>query len=195
MKQAFFICALLIGFTSGVLAQHVPLFSQYFFNPQGINPANAGFNDVLDASIIHRRQWVSFEGAPLTTQLNLHTALYDKRMSLGTNIENDRIGVTNRTMVNFIYAYRLFFKPEKYLSFGISTGLGQLRNDWDKIKTTVSGDPVYNTGNFFQRRCRDGLYFSKIALRVFLAYPVSNQAFFRKQCTTIPVPREIHPGY
>jgi type IX secretion system PorP/SprF family membrane protein len=147
MKQAFFICALLIGFTSGVLAQHVPLFSQYFFNPQGINPANAGFNDVLDASIIHRRQWVSFEGAPLTTQLNLHTALYDKRMSLGTNIENDRIGVTNRTMVNFIYAYRLFFKPEKYLSFGISTGLGQLRNDWDKIKTTVSGDPVYNTGN------------------------------------------------
>src|SRR5688572_27900119 len=107
MKRAFFA---FVSFCSlSLLAQHTPFYSQYLFNPQAINPANAGFSEVLDVSLVHRRQWIGLQGAPIGTEFNIHTALKDKKMNLGARIQNDQFGVTSNNSLSFLYAYRVFF--------------------------------------------------------------------------------------
>lgn len=141
-----FLGFLVFFFSINGYAQHTPFYSQYLFNPQAINPANAGFSEVLDVSLVHRRQWLGLVGAPQSTELNVHTALKNKKMNLGARIQNDQYGVTSNNSLALIYAYRVFFSKSRQLSFGADAGLGQIRNDWSLINTSTGGDPIY-TGN------------------------------------------------
>ncbi|MCC7302339.1 MAG: PorP/SprF family type IX secretion system membrane protein [Bacteroidia bacterium] len=129
-----------------VSGQHTPYFSQYLFNPQSVNAANAGYNEVLDVSLTHRRQWLKLEGAPISTEFNIHTALKNKKMNVGGRVQNDLYGVTNNSMVSLIYSYRVFFSKTRHLSFGADVGIGQSKNDWTKIHTYTGSDPVYAAG-------------------------------------------------
>jgi len=133
-------------FSASIFSQHSPLFSQYVFNPQGINPANAGFYQALDVSLIHRQQWVNFEGSPKTTDFNIHSALYNKKANLGIRILDDRFGITANTYFSGIFAYRVFLKGKHYLSFGLNAGMRQTVNDWNKVKTESAGDPIFSMG-------------------------------------------------
>ena len=56
-------------------AQFDYMFTQYMFNETFINPAYAGSKEAMSASILHRQQWVSFSGRPVTTSFNLHGPL------------------------------------------------------------------------------------------------------------------------
>src|SRR5687767_3100952 len=112
------ICIILVLAAAKVRAQHTPLYSQYLFNPQAVNPANTGYNEVLDVSLVHRRQWMKFDGAPNSTELNVHTALKNKKMNIGVKLQNDMFGVTMNNALSFVYAYRVFFSKSQHLSFG-----------------------------------------------------------------------------
>ena len=47
-------------------AQQVPQFSQNMFNKLANNPAIAGNSESINATVLHRSQWVGFDGAPTT---------------------------------------------------------------------------------------------------------------------------------
>jgi type IX secretion system PorP/SprF family membrane protein len=47
-------------------AQQDPMFSQYMFNTQIINPAYAGTWESMGFMALARQQWVGFDGAPKT---------------------------------------------------------------------------------------------------------------------------------
>ena len=47
---------------NNLFAQHSNQYSQYMFNELAINPAFAGSNGALSATLLHRNQWTGFGG-------------------------------------------------------------------------------------------------------------------------------------
>ena len=136
------------------------MYSQYMFNGLLINPAYAGSNEVLNVTAINRNQWVGFDGAPRTTTFSLHSPLKNKKINLGLTFINDQYGITKQNKINVVYAYRLFFKKCS-LSFGLQAGFNFVRNNWNQIATTQSGDQVF-TGQYSQQNIPEsgfGMYF------------------------------------
>lgn len=130
-----------------VYGQYMPVYSGYFFNPITLNPADAGFRKALDISATHRRQWVSFNGAPVTTTFVAHTALTNDKFNIGLSCNSDRYGVTSKLDVKALFAYRVFLQRNKHLAFGITAGVNQYSNKWSEINSSVSGDPVFVAGD------------------------------------------------
>jgi len=132
---------LIIGFLPVLLsAQQDPQFNQYFFNPLGINPAYAGSRGTLSAIAVHRSQWVGFEGAPTTQSFAIHSPTRNKKMGLGFQVINDKIGPKNAISVSGIYAYKLRIGRGK-LGFGLRASIYNYVFNWDEIE--------YKDGNNF----------------------------------------------
>ncbi len=123
-------------------AQIDPLYAQYLNNPMLINPAYAGLNNNLNASISYRKQWAGFEGSPTTFNVNGHTSLLDNRMGVGVMLVRDNIGVNSNTEVHGTYAYRLDL-DQKYLSFGLQAGFISYRGNYDELNPWDRTDPVF----------------------------------------------------
>lgn len=124
-------------------AQHYPTFSQYIVNGMSINPAYAGRNNVLDVTMAHRRQWVGFNGAPVTTSFGMNTPLRVKAISVGMTVIDDRIGPINNQLISGIYAYRLRLRKFK-LSFGIQNGVSIKKVNYDMLIRNQQNDALIN---------------------------------------------------
>jgi type IX secretion system PorP/SprF family membrane protein len=124
------------------MAQHNVMFSQYMFNGLLINPAYAGSNDVLSATVVDRMQWVGFDGAPQTLSMSVHSPLKNKKLNVGLTFIKDHLGITDQNKISAFYAYRIFFKKSS-LSLGLDAGFDMIRNNWSKIQTTTPGDVVF----------------------------------------------------
>jgi hypothetical protein len=57
-----------------VQAQQPSLYSLYYLNPYGLNPAYAGADDALSVTGVFRRQWVGLTGSPSTQNFNVNMA-------------------------------------------------------------------------------------------------------------------------
>jgi type IX secretion system PorP/SprF family membrane protein len=105
-------------------AQEIPQFSQYMFNGLYINPAYAGYKDVIYGHVMYRNQWVGVDGAPQTTMLSVDGNLA-KGSSVGLVYINDKIGATYSNSFMVDYAYRIQVSETGRLSFGLSAGVTQ----------------------------------------------------------------------
>lgn len=99
--------ALLLCSSIDLMAQQATLYSQYMFNPFTINPAYAGSRKAFSAVMLYRNQWLGMDGAPQSSSLSVHTPLEGKKVGLGLNIINDKIGPTNNLGLFGTYAYRI----------------------------------------------------------------------------------------
>jgi type IX secretion system PorP/SprF family membrane protein len=159
MRKIAFIFLFVWAFV-GLKAQHGAMYSQYMFNGLLINPAYAGSNEVLSATLLTRNQWVGFDGAPKTTTLSMHSPLRSKKVNLGITISNDQYGITKQNKINAVYAYRLFLKNGS-LAFGVQAGINMIRNNWSHISTTTAGDQVF-TNQYSQQNIPEsgfGVYY------------------------------------
>ena len=149
MRQLIIILLLL---TLNCSAQQDALYSQYLFNPLALNPAFAGSKEGLSTVLLHRSQWLGFDGAPTTQSFSIHGPLYVKghttliheslitkgksqfwkKVGLGLNIVNDKIGPNNNTGVFGSYAYRLPLGSGT-LAMGLRAGVLRYKIDWTKI--------------------------------------------------------------
>ena len=109
-------------------AQQDPQYTMYMFNMMSINPAYAGSKDNTDITLLFRKQWVNYPGAPQTISFNAHTPIYFDKMGLGMSLINDKLGVMNHNIVNLAYAYHLRFK-KSMLSFGLQASFTQLTSN------------------------------------------------------------------
>lgn len=146
MKKFIYIILLVIGFCQSGNAQHIPLYSQYFFNDFAVNPAVAGTRDWYDVRSNHRYQWVGLTDSPRTFTLSMHGPAKNKKMGYGGYLFTDNVGPTRRTGVQFAYAYHLKINEEIKLSFSLSAGLLQYAVDGSKITTHDPGDAVISSG-------------------------------------------------
>ena len=101
--------------------QLFPLTDQYINNPMAINPAFAGCDDALSATVLYRTQWVGFKDAPKSKILSVHTPLSYDKVGLGLLIHKNSIGIFRETSISGNYAYRIEL-PSGKLALGIVTG-------------------------------------------------------------------------
>lgn len=147
-----------------LLAQQMPLYTQYMNNGFLVNPAMAGYDGYTSVNLTAHKQWLGFEGSPLTYSLSAQTRLLKKsyrivshpvrsnrfipstkgRVGLGGYVFNDRNGRVTRTGGEFSYAYHIYFLRSQ-LSFGLGGQFFQYKIG-DDLSFYAPGDPKIETG-------------------------------------------------
>jgi len=173
----FILSILALSFPLQLLGQMFPQSNHYIYNALAINPAFAGCNDALSASILYRNQWVGFKDSPKNYMLSVHAPVYNDRVGLGLLIEKNSIGIFNET--NFIgnYAYRMELRDGK-LAMGLGFGVTLYNIAWNKLDATDANDvqlmnnststvlPAFSLGTYYYTK----KYFIGISLPLFLSY-------------------------
>lgn len=143
-----------------LLAQLVPVYSQYLLNQSIINPGYIGIDNCLNINALYRQQWASYDGAPSTRTLSAHTPFRNRALAAGVNVVNDVIGVTSNTLLEGQFAYRLKLSEEAKLSFGLGAGLLINKNNFSTLKVNDAGDEVFlNNQNATLPTFSFGVYF------------------------------------
>ncbi|MBL7931212.1 MAG: type IX secretion system membrane protein PorP/SprF [Bacteroidia bacterium] len=183
--------AFILSFYGTVTAQYDAMFTQYMFNEVFINPAYVGSKEAMSATLLHRQQWVSFPGRPITTSFSLHGPLENNKMGAGISILNEKVGVMTRNLIYANYAYRLKFENKGTLALGLMGGLDHQMNRFSSLKvnseeTTVTDPQFAATPNVVAPNFGFGLYYNTDQLYVGLSVPrlVDNQVAFGKDGST-----------
>jgi len=143
--------ALLLS-TGVVKAQYDALFTNYMFNEMFINPAYAGSNGAMSATLLHRQQWVNFSGRPVTTSFSMHGPIINDKMGVGLSVLNERIGVLQRNLIYGDYAYRLKVQDKGTLALGLMAGI-------DSQINTVDPQLIQNSPNIVAPNLGAGAYY------------------------------------
>ena len=122
-KIILFVC--LVSLIFGVSkAQQVPQFSQNMFNKLANNPAVAGSAESINANVLHRSQWMGFDGAPTTLNLSVEGPVPILNGGLGLNIVSDAIAEYSNLGIQLSYAYQTDLGHGQ-LGIGASAGMFQ----------------------------------------------------------------------
>ncbi|MCR9154274.1 MAG: type IX secretion system membrane protein PorP/SprF [Bacteroidetes bacterium] len=137
MKKFSLIIVLLLPFLG--IAQQDVQFSQYMFNRIYYNPGAAGSGSAICISGLHRSQWVGFEGAPVTQNVNVNVPIKALHGGLGLSIVNDQIGFFNNISARLMYGYQFQLASG---TLGIGAGATFLNN---QVNGTAWIPADYNT--------------------------------------------------
>lgn len=133
MKKLF-LGLFLFSLAFTVNAQQDAQYSLYQFNGLIINPGYAGSKEITSTTALYRHQWAGFEGAPRTMSISAH-GLVREKYGLGIYLENDQIGVNNRTNIFASYAYRFMLSNGGIISAGVQAGLMSYNADFSSLDT------------------------------------------------------------
>ncbi len=143
MKIFFFLG--LLSLASGLFAQQDPLYGQYFFNPQLINPAYVGINNNFSAMAGYRTQWTGFEGHPETFYVSGNSSILNNIAGVGLLVMNDRIGNISNTESNVTFAYKLNLKSASF-SFGMQAGFQRYSTSYEDLNIFDPDDIAFASG-------------------------------------------------
>ncbi len=125
-------------------AQQQPMYSQYMFNMMNINPAYAGSRGVTSGTALYRDQWVGIPGSPKTSSFSLDMPLYEKKIGLGIQLYDDRLGIERSSGINASYAFRIQLSNSGTLSLGLQAGLLNYRANYSEVRTFQPNDPSFS---------------------------------------------------
>jgi type IX secretion system PorP/SprF family membrane protein len=177
MNRFILIILTVVLFPLHLSGQMFPLSDQYIFNTLAINPAFAGCNDALSATILYRNQWVGFKDAPKGLMLSVHAPIDNDRIGLGLLIDQNSIGIFKETSFIGNYAYRMELYDGR-LAFGLGFGLTVYNNAWNDLDIVDGGDlelmnnptsavlPTFSLGTYYYTK----KYFIGISLPMFLSH-------------------------
>ena len=122
MKKKLITCALLItGLVT--VAQQDAQFSMNMFNRLAVNPAYAGMNKALCATLLYRQQWTSFPGAPKTGLLSVDFGEV-AHGGIGMTVDQDQLGFEKTLNAKLAYSFHLPLGPGN-LGIGLEAGMLQ----------------------------------------------------------------------
>ena len=124
MKKTILVISLITLFFGVSQAQQVPQFSQNMFNKLANNPAIAGSSEKVNATVLHRSQWMGFDGAPTTLNLSIESPIQILHGGIGLNIVSDAIAEYSNLGVQLSYAYQTDLGHGQ-LGIGASAGMFQ----------------------------------------------------------------------
>jgi type IX secretion system PorP/SprF family membrane protein len=160
LKGVLFSIILLLS-TSVTYAQYGPTFTQYTFNEAFINPAYTGSQDALAVNASYRNQWVGVEGAPITETFVAHTPVFHKTVGIGITAYNEHAGILKTTAASLNLSYRIIMNKST-LSFGLSGGIQNFREDLTKVKTgqeSLVDNQFLNRTRIVSPNCGFGVYY------------------------------------
>lgn len=123
-----------------LFAQETPVYNHFYSTPYLINPAEAGANPFMNASLNHRQQWRGIDGAPVVTTLTFETPFDYKKWALGVNVRNFQRGLLSTTDFLATYAYGVYLNRNTILRFGLSAGF--VSNSIDIAEIQDLNDPA-----------------------------------------------------
>lgn len=146
-----------------VMAQQLPVYSQYTFNAFLLNPAVAGAEGYTAINVTSREQWVGIEGAPSTHCISIQTRIMKRdyietnasirkrylrplrsgKVGLGAYIYRDHIGLTDQTGVQLTYAYHIAGAKSQF-SMGMTLSVSQYKLDVGELKLPDVNDKLIN---------------------------------------------------
>lgn len=163
IKKGLFSCViLLMTCTYYAAAQQDAQYSQYMFNSLVINPAYAGYKEVISVDALTRIQWVGVEGAPQTKSIVIDGSFFNDKVGLGISIVKDKIGLQSQSSAYVNYAYRLQVGDGARLAFGLGLGMGQYTLDGTQANTDDPNDPnfTYGKASYKVPDARFGVHYS-----------------------------------
>ncbi|GFD76873.1 membrane protein [Tenacibaculum sp. KUL113] len=136
----YIITSLIFVLSLNAKAQQDPSFTMYQLNMNIINPAFAGSQNVLDATMLIRGQWVGIKDAPSTQTLSISSPL-DKNLGLGLSLVNDKFSVAKETDVYIDFSYKLQISESMDLFLGLKGGGTFINVDLQSLNIN---DPLFN---------------------------------------------------
>ncbi len=134
-RKALTTVAVMLFAITGALAQQLPQFTQYMFNPYAFNPAVAGTFNYYQVQLNNRFQWVGLKDAPQTYNLSVYGPHGSKDMGFGGNFYHDVTGPTGRTSGMFSYSYNMQISENGLrISGGVSLGFLMFRIDGSRFE-------------------------------------------------------------
>lgn len=145
MKRLLVSGLLLLLVLPGVFGQVEPIYTQYMFNMQPINPAYAGMWEKIGFSSLIRKQWSGINRSPLTQIFSFHTPMENEKVGLGLNVTSDRYGRENQLGVFADYAYEVSLTPQTRLRLGLKFGFRNYENPLTQYALYPDGhyDPAF----------------------------------------------------
>jgi len=129
-----------------VSAQQDPQFTQNMFNKLANNPGFAGSRGGIATSILHRSQWMGFEGAPTTQNFSVDAELPFLFGGVGLNVVKDNIADFSNLGLQASYAYRTELGVGQ-IGMGMSVGMFQSGLDGANLNAAEAGDNAIPLSN------------------------------------------------
>lgn len=162
-KILLLLTAYLLLLMGSAKAQQDAQFSQYMFNGIYINPAYAGYKEVLNVHGFYRNQWTGINGAPKTMSLAVDAIANEGNVGLALQVSSDKLGAQNNLGLYGNYAYRIRLNADgsSRLALGLGVGMIQLGIDGSKLNPN-DPEPNQPTGvqNTIVPDARAGVFFS-----------------------------------
>lgn len=143
MRKIYLLYIFLFPITICSQAQQSTIYSQYMFNGLAINPAYAGYDDMLSLTALGRIQSLGLEGSPNTQSFSAHTPIINNRIGVGLQFFHEQIGVTDQTGIYGSYSYKIYMNKFT-LSLGLQAGVNFYKTNYSSLIIFNPGDPVFN---------------------------------------------------
>jgi type IX secretion system PorP/SprF family membrane protein len=133
----------LVILANTAFAQQDPMYTQYFFNSQTINPAYAGTWETLGFTTLVRQQWAGWTGAPRTFTLSMQTPTNNEKVALGLNIISDVVYKEKRLGLWGDYSYKVRLSEKTNIRMGFKAGFINYTNNTTDYDLVNSNDPMF----------------------------------------------------
>ena len=134
MKQLIVALFLSLGSTLVAWSQPVNTVNLLHQNLSLINPANYGNAANKTAFVDYRRQWTGFSNTPEQLTFLAEGAFRQNKIGLGLLVENNSVGVINRSNFGLGYRYKVTFKEQHFLNLAVQAGAERTSIDFSKIE-------------------------------------------------------------
>lgn len=163
--------------------QLFPLSDHYIYDALSINPAFAGCNDALSATMVYRNQWIGFKDAPKSQMISVHAPIDKNRIGLGLLIEKNDIGIYKETSIMGNYAFRRNLSGGK-LSLGLGFGITINNTAWNELETVDFDDaelinnptsavlPTFSIGAYYYTK----KYYIGLSIPMFLSHELDKSS-------------------
>lgn len=211
MKKILALTVLFLLAARATFAQQDAQYSQYMFNGIYINPAYAGYKEVLNIHSYYRAQWTGMEGAPRSFSVAVDGVTNDGNVGMGVQVSGDKLGAQSTQSVYASYAYRIRLNEEgtSRLSLGLSGGLVQAGIDGNLLntlepethapvgkQTSVVPDAragiYYASERFFAGLSASNILASRMSKAKFVNIPQPRMHFYLTGGMVLPVNENIY---
>lgn len=155
--------------------QQDPMYTQYIFNLQTVNPAYVGYWQTMGVTLLSRHQWVGINGHPTTQTFSFQTPLRSQNVGVGLNVVLDKVGLEKRLLVSLDYSYNVLLSENTSLRFGIKGGFTNYSHNLSEYEQYPDNqsDPLFQgtIDNKFMANFGVGLFLSSPKYFLSLSLP------------------------
>lgn len=140
------VVGVILTFLIGIFAygQNRLNITQYMMHQPILNMASIAGNDNINAAVVHRQQWVGFEGAPASSFFSLNAPIKTTNLHVGGIASFDRIGSNSIIDIDLGIAYRMKLNARNFLSLSLKGGVTNTNSDYSKLTLNAQNDPEFS---------------------------------------------------